>query len=374
MANMAELERRKNHVKKTRAASRGKRTAVAIAGSKTAAEETQQKNQGRGSAGKTSTGGFSPRLATRPEYPSFWNVLWHTVLSYIRIPLLCTLLTLGVEPLYQTIVVDYALRTVKLSERAVFTAGTLIVHTVLYILINGFFMLCQYKGWLEEYRFERKSYQVPKEELVKRTFLEAAVGQFVTGPIVLFYLFTAFKYYGMPSLDSELPDFSTMFGYFALSHLVNDVGFYWSHRLVHHPSLYSWIHKQHHTYTGSMGIAAEYASPLEQIFSNQLPTVGGCLFFGAHPLVFWIWLSARLQQTYEGHSGYCFAGTMLHKIGMTNSEAAAYHDYHHSGNRGNFGARWLDWTFGTMDAWVDLGETEGYIKLCRSYRLKKELI
>ena len=37
------------------------------------------------------------------------------------------------------------------------------------------------------------------------------------------------------------------------------------------------------------------------------------MFFGAHPLVFWVWVLYRLEQTYEGHSGFCFHGTFLHE-------------------------------------------------------------
>ena len=55
---------------------------------------------------------------------------------------------------------------------------------------------------------------------------------------------------------------------------------------------------------------------------------------GAHPLVFLVWLAWRLEETLEAHSGYCFAGSWLHKIGLTNSDQAAYHDHHHVVNRG----------------------------------------
>jgi hypothetical protein len=48
--------------------------------------------------------------------------------------------------------------------------------------------------------------------------------------------------------------------------------------------------------------------------------------------MFLIWLTYRLEQTYEAHSGFCFRDTLLYKLGLTNADAAAYHDYHHSGN------------------------------------------
>ena len=39
--------------------------------------------------------------------------------------------------------------------------------------------------------------------------------------------------------------------------LMLKVGFYWTHRILHHPSLYKTFHKPHHTFTGTIGFAAE---------------------------------------------------------------------------------------------------------------------
>jgi sterol desaturase/sphingolipid hydroxylase (fatty acid hydroxylase superfamily) len=310
---------------------------------------------------------FTPRLKRRPKYPPFASVLISTAVRYLRVSVLCALVTFALKPSYDHLV--HALLASGHSERAIFTGLTLCCHTLLYCCMNGFFFYCDRKDLLVEYKFPRKSYQVPDWNLLRRTWTEAFVNQVATGPVALYYMYLVFKYFGMPSLTAPLPSFRKSCEGYALAVFINDVGFYWSHRLVHAKPLYARIHKQHHTYTGTIGFAAEYASPPEQIVSNQLPTVGGCLFFGAHPLVFLIWLACRLQQTYEAHSGYCFYGSWLHKIGLTNSDAAAYHDYHHSGNRGNFGAVWLDWLCGTMDAWLQLGGTEGYIKMCKSYRV-----
>lgn len=47
---------------------------------------------------------------------------------------------------------------------------------------------------------------------------------------------------------------------------------------------------QHHEFAGTIGIAAEYANPVEQIFANMLPTLGGVIFFPTHPLCAGVWL------------------------------------------------------------------------------------
>lgn len=318
----------------------------------------------------SSTGGaaFTPRLPKdkRPIYPPLTEVIWKTAKTYVRVPFLCTLATLGIEPVYRSVL--GAAQDAGHSDRLIFTAITLLVHTVVYVSVNGFFYAAEANGWFEQYRFERKPYQRPSTALLLRTWGEAFVNQVITGPLVVWYIYNAFVYFGMPDLDSPLPDMISMAKSYALAHFFNDFFFFWAHRLFHAKSIYKHIHKQHHTYNGSIGFAAEFASPLEQVFANQLPSIGGCLFFGVHPLILWIWITARLQQTYEGHSGFCFYGSFFHRIGLTNSETAAYHDYHHSGNRGNFGSFWLDWICGTMDFWLALGGTEGYIEQCKAIR------
>jgi len=88
----------------------------------------------------------------------------------------------------------------------------------------------------------------------------------------------------------------------------------------------------HHSYKGTIGFAAEYAHPLEDVLSGIIPTTIVCALGGAHFLVWFVWIGVRLEKAYETHSGYCFYGTWLHYIGLTNSEGTAYHDYHHTQN------------------------------------------
>jgi len=94
--------------------------------------------------------------------------------------------------------------------------------------------------------------------------------------------------------------------------MVNDWGFYWAHRALHSKFLYGKIHKMHHSYKGTIGFAAEYAHPLEDLLSGIIPTTIVCALGGAHFLVWFVWITVRLSEAYETHSGYCFHGTWLH--------------------------------------------------------------
>jgi len=203
----------------------------------------------------------------------------------------------------------------------------------------------------------------PSPKLMHKMATEALIGQLITSPLISYFLYPAFMWFGMYSLDAPLPDMQELLLTFISGHMFNDIGFYWTHRLFHCKALYKTFHKQHHEFTGTIGFAAEYANPVEVIVSNQIPTVGGILFFGAHPICLWIWIGLRLQQTYEAHSGYCFDGHILDKLWLSHSDSAAHHDHHHTSNQGNFGGLYTDWLFGTMDHYQKIGGKDGYIKL-----------
>jgi sterol desaturase/sphingolipid hydroxylase (fatty acid hydroxylase superfamily) len=74
-----------------------------------------------------------------------------------------------------------------------------------------------------------------------------------------------FEYFGTPAAAAPLPSLLSLFWQFFVCAFINDIGFYWSHRLFHTPFFYQRYHKKHHQYTGTIGFAAEYAHPMEQV-------------------------------------------------------------------------------------------------------------
>jgi len=158
------------------------------------------------------------------------------------------------------------------------------------------------------------------------------------------------KSFGMPGILDPLPAVAVMFRQFWVNAGLNEVLFHYSHRLLHWRPLYKRIHKQHHKYIGTIGFAAEYAHPVEQLLANQGPTIIGSIVQGVHPLILLVWLAWRLENTYEGHSGYCFKGTLLNKIGLLHANQAPHHDFHHTHNVGCYSSIFWDWVDGTLDA------------------------
>jgi sterol desaturase/sphingolipid hydroxylase (fatty acid hydroxylase superfamily) len=187
------------------------------------------------------------------------------------------------------------------TDQVVFAVMVNLTHTAMYVSWTGMFAAFDAYGLFSKYKMARKPHMALKKGLVAKALSEQAVGQLLINPLLTYWAYPTFVSHGLLGLDASLPPAAAMFRTFIVAHVVNGVGFYAAHRLLHCSVLYATLHKQHHEFAGTVGLAAEYANPIENILSNTLPSLGGVIFFGGtHPLVFSLWLALRLQQTYEG--------------------------------------------------------------------------
>jgi len=119
---------------------------------------------------------------------------------------------------------------------------------------------------------------------------------------------------------------------------------------LHWKRVYPYIHKWHHSYYHSIGIASENAHPVEFLIGNLIPVVAGPLLLRSHVFVFWFWLWVRIAETIDAHSGYEFPWSPARLTGLFGmASTATHHDFHHSRNRGCFGSQFTFWdrVFGT---------------------------
>lgn len=242
----------------------------------------------------------------------------------IRAPLLCTAICFALSQHFFKLREDWLF-----TERMFFIAATAVVHSGIYILVNGFFALCKSQGWFVVYAIERTDRMKIEPGLYKRTAIEALLNHVISQPLIMFLLHA---YVSSPS-TLPLPSPIVVFQHFAMAKLFNSVLFYFTHRWLHTSFMYKRFHKQHHEYIGTIGVAAEFATPVESLISNVFPTVGYCFIMRVHPLIFMVWLASRLVETYEAHSGYDFSSTILGRCGLLHGHAASWHDWHHSNNK-----------------------------------------
>lgn len=84
---------------------------------------------------------------------------------------------------------------------------------------------------------------------------------------------------------------------FMLFLIVEEVTFYFVHKFLHTPKFY-WIHKQHHEYNTTICLALVYASPLEHILANLIPSgLGYSMLAKVYPVHIFsviIWFTFRI--------------------------------------------------------------------------------
>ncbi|KAI5294492.1 C-4 sterol methyl oxidase, partial [Ascosphaera atra] len=158
------------------------------------------------------------------------------------------------------------------------------------------------------------------------------------------------QFFGLQT-DVPFPSLWTMAYQIAVFFVIEDTWHYTFHRLFHLPFLYRTVHKIHHQYSAPFGLAAEYASPIE-VMALGFGTVGGPIIWSAftgnlHIMTMYIWITLRLFQAVDSHSGYEFPWSLHHFLPFW--AGAQHHDVHHEKFVGNYASsfRWWDKLFDT---------------------------
>ncbi|XP_067851858.1 fatty acid hydroxylase domain-containing protein 2 [Heptranchias perlo] len=207
------------------------------------------------------------------------------------------------------------------KEWVPFFLGAMVIPTIVFWLFNGLLLIVDATGKpqvIARYRIQMGRNDPVEPARLQQAIRTVAFNQvFLSFPMVLL-LYPIMKWRGNPC-SLELPAFHWVLLQLCFLGLLEEILFYYSHRLFHHPTLYKHIHKKHHEWTAPIGIIALYAHPIEHVFSNMVPTMLGPILLGTHVTTMMLWFSLALLTSTVSHCGY-------HLPFLPSPE---FHDFHH---------------------------------------------
>ncbi|RUP10412.1 LOW QUALITY PROTEIN: hypothetical protein BC936DRAFT_140024 [Jimgerdemannia flammicorona] len=284
-------------------------------------------------------------VATRPSVPT------PSALTLILTNLKDSLVYLTVLPLFflvystPTFATFYALLVQTFSRQTIFLQITFLLTFASYwihCLLLSLPDLHHLPQWITKRKIQPA--KTPSLEWYAKAAKSVLFNQIVVSAAwgAVFYKLAGWR--GM-QCDAPLPSVAIMVRDFLVFVVVEEIGFYYGHRLLHHSAIYKYVHKMHHEFTAPVAIAAIYCHPVEHILSNLLPLFAGPLLMRSHLVTFWLWSVIAQFNAVNSHCGY--------RIPFLPSPLQ--HDYHHQVFNANFGVLgWLDRMHGTQggfDAW-----------------------
>lgn len=211
---------------------------------------------------------------------------------------------------------------------------------------------------------------MPSDALIRKEFIENFKGFFTFIPlfgILFYYVFNIGRFQSKEEKDKEtgwahlrfsgsIPSVTQQITTIGAAYLIYDALFYWSHRILHNPSLFLKIHRIHHRFKTPVGISASYSEAYESLLQTLiwwLPLgAAGYLHKDLHVSTVYWYTIFRWIETVEAHSGYDIWWHPVRLIWITSG--ARCHDYHHSHFDGNYGATKIwDWLMGTNKDYLE---------------------
>ncbi len=133
------------------------------------------------------------------------------------------------------------------------------------------------------------------------------------------------------------------FASIALTIVLHDAYFYWTHRLMHHRRIFRLFHRAHHLSTNPTPWAAYAFDPLEAVVQASIFPLAVTVM-PIHPLAFFVFMVWQIIFNVAGHTGYEFhprwlLDSWLGKVLNTPTN----HIMHHEHFRGNFGLYFNFW-------------------------------
>ena len=129
--------------------------------------------------------------------------------------------------------------------------------------------------------------------------------------------------------------------------VIHDTFFYWTHRVMHWPRVFKYVHLGHHRSATPTPWAIFAFQPLESIL-QFVPVALIVMYVPLHPLTLLAYLSYDTVINTAGHTGYeVIPESVARSWYFQGLNTVSHHDAHHSNTQVNFGS-----FFNVWDRWM----------------------
>jgi len=252
---------------------------------------------------------------------------------------------LPANPLLPSLEENWVWMTDNYTKFQIATWGSLIVHELVYFLACLPAFIFQFIPFMNRFKLQQdrpetfdKQWQCFKLIMFNHFCIQMPL---ICGT----YVFT--EMFSIPYEWEKIPRWYVLAGQVLVCAVIEDTWHYFLHRALHDKRIYKHIHKVHHHYQSPFGMTAEYAHPAETLILGAGFFIG-ILLMCNHMVLLWAWVTVRLFETIDVHSGYDIPYlNVFHLIPFYGGAKA--HDFHHYNFHGNYSSTftWWDKIFGT---------------------------
>ena len=216
-------------------------------------------------------------------------------------------------------------------------------HIIRYFLLAGIPFMIFYKKYNHRFSIHKIQKRIARNKDFIREILHSMQTIMVMATVSVLLMATPLKVYSR--IYTDISAFSIWWLPISLIIvlIIQDTYFYWAHRLVHHPKLFTNIHLEHHKSTNPSPLAAYSFHFLEAILESFIAPV--LLFtLPLHPITIILYATITFLLNVYGHLGYeivpkWFRHSFLFEIYNT----SVHHNMHHSKFEGNYGLFFRFW-------------------------------
>ncbi len=211
-----------------------------------------------------------------------------------------------------------------------------------YVIIAGIYLVVWklLKKRLTNWRIQQKNRvdaaQI-KFELWNSLFSLMTSSVFV---VVIYYL----QSQGYTKIYTNIADYSPWYAYggFFVFLVLDDTWFYWTHRLLHHPKIYKYVHKVHHK-SIDVNPFTSLSFHWVETFALTFWIIPCSMFFPMYVPALGILQIWGFLDNVKSHLGYEFFPSWWNKSFGKLMTSSTYHNMHHSKFNGNYGIHFRIW-------------------------------